>query len=63
MTSAFHAALPFHPAAFDNRYGKPDFAEEQKRLKAALQHGTSLQRDFVPLPIEGQKGAGGGKGR
>jgi N-sulfoglucosamine sulfohydrolase len=47
---------------FNNLYGKPEFAEEQKKLRAALHQWMILQRDFVPLPVEGQKGAGAGKG-
>jgi N-sulfoglucosamine sulfohydrolase len=48
---------------FNNLYGKSEFAEEQRKLKAALHEWMILQRDFVPLPVEGQKGPGGGKGK
>jgi arylsulfatase A-like enzyme len=50
---------------FNNLYGKPEFAEDQKKMLAAMQRWMILQRDFVPLPIAGEKpGAGkGGKGK
>lgn len=48
---------------FNNLYGRPEVAEEQQKLLGALHRWMILQRDFVPLPIEGKKGGGGaGKG-
>lgn len=47
---------------FNNLFGKPEFAAEQQKLMAAMHRWMILQRDFVPLPIEGTKGGGkGGK--
>ena len=47
---------------FNNLYDNTEAAEEQKKLLSALQRWMILQRDFVPLPIEGKK-PGHGKGK
>ena len=49
---------------FNNLYGKPEVTEEQKKLLGALHRWMILQRDFIPLPVQGTKGEGkGGKGK
>lgn len=52
---------------FNNLYNMPEFAAEKQKLLAAMQRWMILQRDFIPLPIEGKKGEGGkgkeGKGK
>ena len=56
--------IAYDNGEFNNLYGKPEFAEEQKKLLAALHRWMILQRDFVPLPIDGNEGCkpGAGKG-
>lgn len=39
------------PNEFNNLIGKPEAAEVERELKAALQEWMILQRDFLPLPI------------
>jgi N-sulfoglucosamine sulfohydrolase len=43
--------LEADPNELKNLAGTPDAADEEKKLKAALQGWMILQRDFVPLPV------------
>lgn len=43
--------LQSDPNELTNLIGKPEVADVQKELKAALQEWMILQKDFVPLPV------------
>jgi arylsulfatase A-like enzyme len=46
--------LETDPAELRNLAGKPEAAQVERALKAALQEWMILERDFVPLPIPGR---------